>query len=60
MFYHVNQPGTSSFPSGLVKTESNFVVRSFETVLGRIIVVVTVINVVAYTFFGFFRSDLSP
>ena len=55
MFYHVNQPGTSSFPIGLVKTESNFVVRSFETVLGRIIVVVTVINVVAYTFFWLFQ-----
>ena len=56
MFYHVNQPGTSSFPIGLVKTESNFVVRSFETVLGRIIVVVTVFNVDAYTFFWLFQT----
>ena len=31
MFYYINQAHTSSFPVGLVKTESDFIVRSVET-----------------------------
>ena len=34
MFY-INQSGTPSFPIGLVKTKSDFMVRSAETGLGR-------------------------
>ena len=35
MFY-INQLRTSSFPIGLVKTESGFIVRSVEAGLGRL------------------------
>ena len=35
MFYYIDQTHTQSFPIGLVKTESDFVVRSIETSLGR-------------------------
>ena len=31
----IDQPRTSSFPIGFVKTESGFIVRSVETGLGR-------------------------
>ena len=31
MFYYINQPRTPFFPIGLVKTESDFIVRSVET-----------------------------
>ena len=31
MFYYIVQPWTPSFPIGLVKTKSSFVVRSVET-----------------------------
>ena len=34
MFYYINQLGTPSFPIGLVKTESDFIVRLGETALG--------------------------
>ena len=30
MFYYINQPRTSTFPMGLVKTESDTIVRSVE------------------------------
>ena len=46
-----------SFPTGLVKTESGFIVRSVETDLGRWTLVVTVISVDVYSFFAF--SDLT-
>ena len=35
MFYYINQPRNPSFPIGLVKTETDFIVRSVETDLGR-------------------------
>ena len=36
MFYCIDQPCIPSFPNGLVKTESDFIVRSVETALGRV------------------------
>ena len=56
MFY-IYQLRTPSFPIGLVKTESGFIVRSVETGLGRWTLVVTVISVDAYPFLAF--SDLT-
>ena len=56
MFY-INQLWTPSFPIGLVKTESGFIVRSAETGLGRWMLVVAVISVDAYHFLAF--SDLT-
>ena len=35
MFYYIDQLCTPFFPIGSVKTESDFIVRSGETVLGR-------------------------
>ena len=35
MFYYIDQSTTPSFPNGLVKTESEFIVRSVETDIGR-------------------------
>ena len=52
MFY-INQLCTPSFPIGLVKTETGFVVRSVETGLGRRTLVVAVISVDAYPFLAF-------
>ena len=52
MFY-VDQFCTPSFPIGLVKTESGFIARSFETGLGRWTLVVAVISVDAYHFLAF-------
>ena len=56
MFY-IDQLRTSSFPIGLVKTESSFIVRSVETGLGRSMLVVAVISVDAYPLLAF--SDLT-
>ena len=56
MFY-IDQLCTPSFPIGLVKTKSGFIVRSVETGLGRWMLVVAVINVDAYPFLAF--SDLT-
>ena len=56
MFY-INQLCTPSFPIGLVKTESGFIVRSVEIGLGRWTLVVAVISVDAYPFLAF--SDLT-
>ena len=60
MFYN-DQLRTQSFPIGLVKTKSGFIVRSVETDLGtdlgRWILVVAVISVDAYPFLDF--SDLT-
>ena len=57
IFYYIDQPRTPSFPIGLVKTESDFIVRLVETALGRWTLVVVVISVDAYPFFAF--SDLT-
>ena len=35
MFYYNNQSPAPSFPIGLIKTKSDFTVRSVETGLGR-------------------------
>ena len=59
MFY-IEQLRTPSFPIGLIKTESAFIVRSVETGLGRLMLVVALTSVDAYPFFGFLRPDLSP
>ena len=58
MFYYINQSCTPSFPAGLVKTNSDFIVRSVQPGLGRWMLVVAVISSDACPFFGFFRSDL--
>ena len=50
MFYCINQLHFPSFPIGLVKTESDFIVRLVETDLGRGMLVVAVISVDAYSF----------
>ena len=50
MFYYINQSCTLSFPIGLVKTESDFIVRSVKIGLGRWALVVAVIIVDAYPF----------
>ena len=57
MFYYINQPRTPSFPTGMVKTEPEFIVRSVETGLGRWTLVVAMINVDVYPFLAF--SDFS-
>ena len=49
--FYIDQLCTSSFPIGLVKTESGFIVRTL---------VVSVISVDAYPFFDFLRPDRSP
>ena len=57
MFYYIDQPRTQSFLIELVKTESDFILGSFKTGLGRWTLVVAVINVDAYPFLAF--SDLT-
>ena len=57
MFYYIDQPHTPFFPVGLVKTESDFIVRSVETGLGISVLVVAVISVDTYPFLAF--SDLT-
>ena len=57
MFYYIDQPRTPSFPIGLVKTKSDFIVRSVQTGLGRWMLVVAVISVDVYPFLAF--SDLT-
>ena len=59
MFY-IDQLRNPSFPIGLVKTESGFIVRPVGTGLRRWTLVVAVISVDAYPFFGFLRLDMSP
>ena len=56
MFY-INQLCIPSFPIGLFKTKSGFIVRSVETGIGRWTLVVVVISVDAYPFLAF--SDLT-
>ena len=53
MIYYIDQPTTSSSPIGLIKTESDFIVRPVETGLGRLMLVVAVISVDAYPFLAF-------
>ena len=48
MFYLINQPRTPIFPSGSVKTESDVIVRSMKTGLGRLTLVAAKISVDAY------------
>ena len=57
MFDYIDQLRTPSFPIGLVKTDSDFTVRSVETGLGRWTLVLAVISVDAYHFLAF--SDLT-
>ena len=56
-FYYIKQPRTPSFPTGLVKTESDFTARSVDTGFGRRMLVVAVISVDAYPSLAF--SDLT-
>ena len=56
MFY-IDQLCTPSFPIGLVKTESGFIVKSVETGLGRWTLVVALISVDTYPFLAF--SDMT-
>ena len=56
MFY-IDQLRNLSFPIGLVKTESGFIVRSAEVGSRRWVLVVAVISVDAYPFLTF--SDLT-
>ena len=53
MLYNIDQSCTTSFPIGLVKIKSDFILRSVETDLGRWILVVAVISVDAYLFLAF-------
>ena len=55
--FHIDQLRTPSFPIGLVKPGSGFIVRSVETDLRRLTLVVAVISVDAYPFLAF--SDLT-
>ena len=57
MFYYIDQLRTPSFPIGLVKTKSDFIVGSVETGLGKWTLVVAVISVDTYLFLAF--SDLT-
>ena len=53
MFYYIDQLHTPSFPTGLVNTKSDFIVRSVDIGLGRWTLVVAVITVDAYPFLAF-------
>ena len=57
MFYYIDQLRTPLFPIGLVKIESDFIVRSVETGLGKWTLVVAVSSADAYPFLAF--SDLT-
>ena len=56
MFYYIEQPYNPSFPIGLVKTKSDFIVRPVETGLGRWMLVIVVISIDVYPLLAF--SDL--
>ena len=60
MFCYIDQLRTPSFPIALIKTQSDFIVRTVETGSGRLTLVAAVINADAYPFLGFLRPDLSP
>ena len=53
MLHYINQSHTLSFPICLVKTESEFIVRSVESDLGRWTLVIAVISIDAYPFLTF-------
>ena len=53
MFYYIDQPHSPSFPIGLVKVKSDFIVRSVETGLGRSTLVIAEISVDAYPSLAF-------
>ena len=55
--FNIDQLRTLSFPIGLVKTQSGFIVRSVEAGLGRWMLVVAVISVDPDHFLAF--SDLT-
>ena len=57
MFNYIEHPHTPSSPIRLVKTDSEYIVRSVETGLGRWKFVVAVISVDIYPFLLF--SDLT-
>ena len=57
MFYHIDQRRTPPFPIGLIKTESDFIVKLVETGLGKWMLVVAVTAVDAYPSLAF--SDLT-
>ena len=48
--YYINQPCIPSFPIGLIKTESDFIIRPVETGLRKWTLVVVVISVDDYPF----------
>ena len=50
MFYYIDQSRSPSFSIGLVKTKSDFIVRSVETGSGRWTLVAAMISVGAYPF----------
>ena len=54
---HIDQLGTPYFPVELVKTKSGFIVKSVQTGLGRLTLVVALISVDAYPCLAF--SDLA-
>ena len=55
MFYYIDQPHFPSFPIGLVKTESDFIVRSIEMNAGG-----SCDKCQCLSFFGFLRPNLPP
>ena len=57
MFYYIDQLRIPSFPIGLFKIESDFIVRPVETGFGKWTQVVAVISVDASPFLAF--SDLT-
>ena len=57
MFYYIDQLRTPSFPIGLMKTKSDFIVGSVKTALGKWTLVVAKISDDAYSFLAL--SDLT-
>ena len=61
MFYYINQSHTLPFPIGLVKTESDFIVRSVEAAMNAGgSCAVAVISVDAYSFLAFLDLTYHP
>ena len=57
MLYYIDRLRTPTFPNGLVKTKSYFIVRSVENDLGKWTLMVAVISVDTYPILAF--SDLT-
>ena len=53
MFYYNDQSHTPSFPVALIKMESGSIVRTVETNLGRLTLVVAAISIDAYPLLPF-------